>query len=52
MMKYMLDTNFVIYVIKRRSIEVLSMFNLHAGLEKQGQTIGVNDLHIAGHFRS
>jgi len=103
----MLDTNIVIYVIKRRPIEALATFNKHAGhlcissitlaellhgveksdrpehnlsqvenflsrldvldygnkaaehygniravLEKQGQTIGVNDLHIAGHARS
>ena len=107
MLKYMLDTNIVIYVIKRRPIEVLATFNQHAEhmcissitlaellhgveksalpahnlrqvenfisrldiveygskaaehygniramLEKQGQTIGVNDLHIAGHARS
>ena len=31
MLKYMLDTNIVIYVIKRRPIEVLNVFNLHAG---------------------
>ena len=103
----MLDTNIVIYVIKRRPIEALAAFNKHAGhlcissitlaellhgveksdrpehnlrqvedflsrldvleygnkaaehyghiraaLEKQGHTIGVNDLHIAGHARS
>ena len=30
MLKYMLDTNIVIYVIKRRPIEVLEVFNLHA----------------------
>ncbi len=107
MLKYMLDTNIVIYVIKRRPIEVLAIFNNHVGqmcissitlaellhgveksaqpehnlrqvedfvsrlevleytakaaahygdirasLEKQGKTIGVNDLHIAGHARS
>ena len=107
MLKYMLDTNIVIYVIKRRPVEVLQTFNQHAGqmcissitlaelyhgveksarpehnlrqvedftsrldvleytnkaaahygdiranLERQGQTIGVNDLHIAGHARS
>jgi len=105
--KYMLDTNIVIYVIKRRPIEVLATFNQHVGqmcissitlaellhgveksakkthnlkqveefvsrldvleygtkaanhygeiranLEKAGKTIGVNDLHIAGHARS
>jgi tRNA(fMet)-specific endonuclease VapC len=103
----MLDTNIVIYVIKRRPLEVLDTFNQHAGqmcissitlsellhgveksaqpdhnlrqvesfvsrldvldytskasthygdirsnLEKKGKTIGVNDLHIAGHARS
>lgn len=32
MLKYMLDTKFVIYVIKRRPIEVLDIFNAHAGL--------------------
>ena len=103
----MLDTNIVIYVIKRRPIEILTTFNQHAGqmcissitlaellhgvekssrpeynlqktedfisrlevlkynhkvaahygnirasLERQGKTIGVNDLHIAGHARS
>jgi len=26
--------------------------NIRATLEKQGQIIGVNDLHIAGHARS
>ena len=107
MLKYMLDTNIVIYVIKRRPIEVLATFNKHVGqlcissitlaellhgvekstqiehnlrqvedfvsrldvleyaskaaahygdiranLEKKGNTIGVNDLHIAGHARS
>ena len=31
MLKYMLDTNIVIYVIKRRPIEVLRTFNSHAG---------------------
>jgi tRNA(fMet)-specific endonuclease VapC len=107
MLKYLLDTNIVIYVIKRRPIEVLGLFNEHAGrmamssitlselyhgaeksvkvsqnlevieefssllevlpysakasahygsirsaLEKAGQSIGVNDLHIAAHARS
>lgn len=107
MLKYLLDTNICIYVIKNRPIEVLEHFNEHVGqmaissitlaellhgceksqrvehntrqvedfcsrltvldygdkaaqhygsirsdLEKQGQTIGVNDLHIAGHARS
>ncbi|PIE60059.1 MAG: VapC toxin family PIN domain ribonuclease [Desulfobulbus propionicus] len=32
MLKYMLDTNIVIYVIKRRPIEVLATFNKNAGL--------------------
>jgi len=31
MLKYMLDTNIVIYVIKRRPIEMLDIFNTHAG---------------------
>lgn len=31
MIKYMLDTNIVIYVIKRRPLEVLDIFNQHAG---------------------
>lgn len=107
MIRYLLDTNIVIYVIKRRPAAVLSTFNQHTGrmaissitlaelchgaekstrmadnlrviddftsrldvlpytpkaaqhygsiraaLEKQGQTIGVNDLHIAAHARS
>ena len=30
MLKYMLDTNIVIYVIKRRPPEVLETFNRHA----------------------
>ena len=106
-LRYLLDTNIVIYVIKRRPLAVLDIFNRHHGrmaissitlaellhgaeksndptrnlrvvedfcsrlsvlpydeaaaahygqiraaLEKQGQTIGVNDLHIAGHARS
>ncbi len=107
MLKYLLDTNIVIYVIKRRPMEVLDTFNTHAShmavsaitlsellhgaekssqstsnlavvvdfcsrlevlpyaakaaqhygairahLERSGQTIGVNDLHIAAHARS
>lgn len=107
MLRYLLDTNIVIYVLKRRPIEVLTVFNanasrmaissitlaellhgaekshrvsenlaaiddfcsrldvlpygakaaqhygaIRAALEKQGQPIGVNDLHIAGHARS
>lgn len=31
MLKYMLDTNMVIYVIKRKPLEVLDTFNRHAG---------------------
>lgn len=31
MLKYLLDTNIVIYVIKRRPIEVLGLFNENAG---------------------
>jgi len=31
MLKYLLDTNIVIYVIKRRPIGVLQLFNMHAG---------------------
>lgn len=107
MLKYLLDTNIVIYVIKRSPIEVLGLFNENVGrmamsaitlfelyhgaeksakvsqnlevteefssllevlpytakasahygsirsaLEKAGQPIGVNDLHIAAHARS
>ncbi|OJX32034.1 MAG: VapC toxin family PIN domain ribonuclease [Burkholderiales bacterium 68-12] len=107
MLRYLLDTTIVIYVLKRRPIEVLSLFNenasrmaisaitlselfhgaekssrvsdnlvaiedfcsrlevlsygakaaqhygaIRAGLEKTGQPIGVNDLHIAAHARS
>jgi tRNA(fMet)-specific endonuclease VapC len=106
-LKYLLDTNIVIYVIKRRPPEVLILFNTHAtrmaisvvtlaellhcaekssrpaanlavvedfisrldvlpytakaaqhygqirtALERIGQPIGVNDLHIAAHARS
>ena len=31
MLKYMLDTNIVIYVIKRRPLNALNTFNQHAG---------------------
>ena len=31
MLKYILDTNIVIYVIKRRPLEILETFNRHAG---------------------
>lgn len=31
MLKYLLDTNIVIYVIKQRPIEVLATFNQHHG---------------------
>ncbi len=107
MIRYLLDTNIVIYVIKRRPIEILQTFNentgrmaisaitlselyhgaekssrindnlrviedfcsrlevlpytakaaqhygaIRAALERRGETIGVNDLHIAAHARS
>jgi tRNA(fMet)-specific endonuclease VapC len=107
MLKFMLDTNIAIYVIKHRPIGALEIFNRHAGqmcissitlaelfhgveksikpdhnlrqiedfvsrlevleygskaashygdirsdLERKRTTIGVNDLHIAGHARS
>ncbi len=107
MLRYLLDTNIVIYVLKKRPIEVLATFNanasrmaisaitlaelfhgaekssrvsenlnaiedfcsrlgvlpygpkaarhfgaIRAALEKLGQPIGVNDLHIAAHARS
>jgi tRNA(fMet)-specific endonuclease VapC len=107
MLRYLLDTHIVIYVIKRRPLQALVIFNQNAGwmaisaitlaelqhsaekssnpasnravaedlcsrlevlpygakaalhygairaeLEKQGQTIGVNELHIAAHARS
>lgn len=107
MLRYLLDTNIVIYVLKRRPVEVLATFNtnasrmaissitlaelihgaeksnrisdnltaiedfcsrldvlpygakaaqhygaIRAALEKLGQPIGINDLHIAGHARS
>ena len=107
MLQYLLDTNIVIYVIKRRPPEILQTFNAHAAhmaisaitlaklvhgaekssrpaanlavvedfcsrlevlpytskaayhygqiraaLERIGQPIGVNDLHIAAHARS
>jgi tRNA(fMet)-specific endonuclease VapC len=31
MLKYMLDTNIVIYVIKRRPLELRDVFNQHTG---------------------
>lgn len=107
MLAYLLDTNIVIYVIKRKPVEVLATFNANAArmaisvvtlaellhgaekssrpaanlavvedfasrlevlpytdkaaqhygqiraeLERTGQPIGVNDLHIAAHARS
>jgi tRNA(fMet)-specific endonuclease VapC len=32
MLKYMLDTNIIIYIIKRKPIELLHTFNSHTGL--------------------
>ena len=107
MLRFLLDTNIAIYVIKRRPMPALALFNEHAGhmaissitlaellhgaeksnapqrslavvedfcsrlevlpygpkaaqhyasiravLEKKGQPIGVNDIHIAAHARS
>ncbi len=107
MNQFLLDTNIVIYVIKRRPIEVMDIFNqnasrmaissitlaelvhgaeksikpaqnyeviedfcsrlevlpygakaaqhygsIRAALEKVGQPIGINDIHIAAHARS
>ena len=107
MLRYLLDTNILIFVIKNKPLSALQVFNEHAGhmaisaftlaellhgaeksnasarslgvvedfcsllevlpygpkaaqhygsirsaLERQGQPIGVNDLHIAAHARS
>lgn len=107
MLRYLLDTNIVIYVIKRKPLSALQLFNdneghmaissitlaellhgaeksnapvrslavvedfcsrlevlpygakaaqhygsIRAALERRGQSIGVNDLHIAAHARS
>ena len=60
MIRYLLDTNIVIYVIKRRPHEVLPYTSkaaqhygsILAALKTQGQSIGANDLHIAAHARS
>ena len=107
MLKYLLDTNIVIYVIKQRPLQALAVFNqqqghmavsaitlaelvhgaekssdvarntivvedfvsrltvlpyddkvawhygnIRAALEKLGQPIGINDLHLAAHARS
>lgn len=107
MLRYMLDTHIVMYVIKKKSLSALPVFNHEAGymaissitltellhgaektnaparslavvevfcsrldvlpygpkaaqhcgsirsaLEKRGQTIGINDLHISAHARS
>ena len=107
MIRYLLDTNIVIYVIKKRPVEVLQAFNensgrmaissitlaelfhgaekssrcaenlkviddftsrlevlpytpkaaqhygsIRAALERSGETIGINDLHISAHARS
>ncbi len=107
MLRYLLDTNIVIYVIKRKPLSALQLFNdnearmaissitlaellhgaeksnapvrslavvedfcsrlevlpygakaaqhygsIRAALERLGQSIGVNDLHIAAHARS
>ena len=107
MLRYLLDTNTVIHVLKRRPVELLATFNdnasrmaissitlaellhgaekssrvsenlavvedfcsrldvlpygpkaaqhygaIRAALEKRGQPIGVNDIHIAAHARS
>ena len=107
MIRYLLDTNIVIYVIKKRPVEVLQAFNensgrmaissitlaelfhgaekssrcaenlkviddftsrlevlpytpkaaqhygsIRAALERSGETIGINNLHISAHARS
>jgi len=41
MLKYMLDTNIAIFVIKRRPIEVLSTFNAHA------EQMGISSITLA-----
>ena len=43
MLKFMLDTNIVIYVIKRRPIEVMGVFNDNAG-RMAISTITLSDL--------
>jgi tRNA(fMet)-specific endonuclease VapC len=44
MLKYLLDTNIVIYVMKRRPIEVLGTFNLNASRMAMS-TITLSELH-------
>ncbi len=41
MLKYMLDTNIVIYVIKHRPVEVRDIFNRHVGL------MGISSITLA-----
>ncbi|MGN0203041.1 MAG: PIN domain-containing protein [Coprococcus sp.] len=63
-MKYMLDTNICIYVIKHRPPTVIQNFlkfdhyaaeeygKIRAELERNGTPIGPMDMLIAGHARS
>ena len=51
MLRYLLDTNICIYVIKERPRSMLECFNRHAG-HMAISAITVNDLHIAAHARS
>lgn len=44
MLKYLLDTNIVIYVVKRRPLEVLSWFNENAG-RMATSTITLSELY-------
>ncbi len=39
MLKFMLDTNIVIYVIKRRPIEVLEVFNRYETVDPDSWTL-------------
>ena len=45
MLRYLLDTNIVIYVLKRRPIEVLSIFNANAG------RMAISSITLAEHDR-
>lgn len=65
MLRYLLDTNIVIPVIKRKPLSALQLLvlpygakaaqhygSIRAALERLEPPIGVNDLHIAAHARS
>ena len=50
MLRYLLDTNIVIYVLKRRPVEVLSTFNANANANANAGRMATSSITLAEHL--